>query len=414
MFQISSLTNKAADINQNRVMEADTISNSRVKGISAQFISLKGTNSIYKIMSIIVLVMFFTIVSAQDLTIVAKDIIKRNGIPEMSFAVINRDSILILNTLGHRKISDLNEKPNANVKDFFHIGSNTKAITGFIAAYLVEKDKIKWDTKFFDLFPELKRKSNPEYYNITLEDLFTHRARIQPFTSGEEFKNCPEFTGNKQEKRSKFVEFVLTVPPVESNVNYNYSNAGYSMAAVMLEKVSGKSWEELCTEILKEKLKIDFAFGWPNRNYENQPYGHIVDNGELIPLPPETEYDLSLIEPAGDLSMNIENYVKFIQLNIKGLSKENTILKPETFEYLHTANNEYAIGWANNVTDRRQISSHAGSDGTFFAYTVIDREKKIGYIVMINCGSGSAQRGVGEMFNELKKWSLTQDFNLEK
>jgi CubicO group peptidase (beta-lactamase class C family) len=266
-----------------------------------------------KILLIIFLALSFNTILAQDFTKVAKDIMVRDSIPEMIFAVITKDSILIQNALGHHKITELNEKPNASINDFFHLGSNTKAITGFLAACLVEKDLIKWDTRFFDLFPELKNKSNPEYYNITLENLLTHRARIHPYTSGEENRKNPEFAGNKQERRAKFAEFVLTLPPVENNENFNYSNAGYSIAAVMLEKVSGKSWEELCTEILKEKLMIDFAFGWPNRNYENQPFGHWNDNGIIVPIPPETEYDLSLIEPGGDLSMNIGNFIKFIQ-----------------------------------------------------------------------------------------------------
>lgn len=345
--------------------------------------------------------------SAQDFIKIAGDIMLKDSIPEMTFAIISKNKILIQNTLGHHKITELNEKPNARINDFFHIGSNTKAITGFIAAYLVENDRIKWNTKFFDLFPELKKQSDPEYYNITLEDLFTHRARIHPFTSSAEFQNCPEFTGTKQEKREKFAEFVLTLPPVENNNTYLYSNAGYSAATIMLEKVSEKSWEELCTEILKEKLQIDFAFGWPNRNFENQPFGHVSENGVLFPIPPETDYDLSLIEPGGDLSMNIANYAKFIQLNLKGLSKEDNILKSETYEYLHTAKEEYAVGWGNYTENGKRISGHSGSDGTFFSRVVIDREKMIGYIVIANCGSESTQMGVKEMINELRRFNVT-------
>jgi len=345
---------------------------------------------------------------AQDFIKIAEDIMARDSIPAMTFAVIAKDGILIQNTLGHRKITELNEKPNADIKDFFHLGSNSKAVTGFIAANLVEQDKIKWDTKFFDLFPELKNKSNPEFYNITLEDLFSHRARVQPYTSGDESQKNPEFTGSKQERRAQFAKFVLTLPPVENEKSFNYSNSGYSIAAVMLEKVSGKSWEELCDEILKGKLKIDFMFGWPNRSDENQPFGHwnYSEKGNLVPVLPETEYDLSLLEPAGDLSMNIKNYARFIQLNISGLAGKDNILKSETYHYLHTAKAEYSIGWLNSIMGGRQVSLHTGSDGTFFSLAIIDREQMMGYIVIANSGSVSAQRGVAEMFTKLREWTL--------
>lgn len=338
---------------------------------------------------------------SQDLSKIALEIMVKDSIPEMTFAVVSKDSILTKQTLGHHKISEINQPFNANPSDYFHLGSNTKAITGFIAAYLIEKGKIKWDTKFFDLFPELKNKSNPSYYNITLEDLLTHRANIQPFTDGEEFEKLPNFKGNKQKQRTEFAKYVLTLDPVENNETYNYSNADYSIATIMLEKVSGKSWEELLTHIFKSKLKIDFALGWPNRNFKNQPFGHWIENEKLVSVPPNTKYDLNLVQPAGDLSMNINNYVKFIQLNLKGLSGEDNLLKAATYNFLHNAKEDYAIGWGNVIKDGKKMSAHAGSDGTFFCYALIDRERYIGYIVIVNSGTG--QKSISEMIQIMRK-----------
>lgn len=348
-------------------------------------------------------ILFFKISSAQNLEKLADSIITKNEIPEMTFAVVTKDSILIQRTIGHHKITEFKDKQNANSSDLFHLGSNTKAITGFISAHLVEKKKIKWNTKFFDLFPELKKKSNQKYYNITLEDLLSHRAFVQPFTSGLEYSKLPKFIGNKQQKRTEFAKYVLTLEPVNHENVYSYSNAGYSVATMMLEKVSGKSWEKLVSEILKSKLKLDFRFGWPNRNVENQPFGHWIENGKLVPVSPEINYDLSLAEPAGDLSMNIENYSSFIQLNISGLSGKNNFLKSETYKYLHTAKKDYAIGWGNYEKNNSEISEHAGSDGTFFSYAQIDRKNLIGYIVIVNSGTEKAQQGVFEMINLMKK-----------
>tara|TARA_R100001369_G_scaffold31716_3_gene56247 strand:+ start:1153 stop:2244 length:1092 start_codon:yes stop_codon:yes gene_type:complete len=356
-----------------------------------------------RIILIIILLLAFNNIEAQNFEKFAKNIMLKDSIPEMTFAIITKDSISIKKILGHHKITELNEKPNANINDLFHLGSNTKAITGFIAGYLVDKNKIEWDTKFFDLFPKLKKKSNKDYHNITLKDLLTHRANTQPFTSGAEYQKLPKFNGNKQQQRAKFARYVLTLLAVNNTANHNYSNAGYSVATVMLEKVSGKSWENLCNEILKSNLNIDFVFGWPNRNAQNQPYGHWIENGKIVPVNPNTEYDLSLAEPAGDISMNIDNYTKFIQLNIKGLSKENDFLNLETYNFLHTAKEEYAIGWGNYTKNDKQISEHSGSDGTFFCYAQIDRKKLIGYVVIVNSGTQNAQNGVFEMINELKK-----------
>jgi CubicO group peptidase (beta-lactamase class C family) len=99
-------------------------------------------------------------------------------IPELSYAVIDSKTILEIAAIGKHST----ELPDtATIDDRFHIGSNTKAMTAFIIAKYVEKGKLKWDTQFFDIFPEWKKNSNVEYHKITLQDLLSHRARIQPF-----------------------------------------------------------------------------------------------------------------------------------------------------------------------------------------------------------------------------------------
>lgn len=89
----------------------------------------------------------------------------------------------------------------AKPDDKFHIGSNTKAITSFISVLLVEQGQIKWDTKFLDLFPELKQKSRKEYQNITLQDLLTFRGRLPAYTYTFDKPTKKQVTGDNAEQR---------------------------------------------------------------------------------------------------------------------------------------------------------------------------------------------------------------------
>jgi D-alanyl-D-alanine carboxypeptidase len=355
-------------------------------------------------MKYLLALLFISIISlttkGQNLQILADSIRVKNQIPEMAYAVITSDSVLELKTLGYHRIDQENEENKANNADYFHLGSNTKAITGFIAAYLVENNKIKWTTSFFDLFPTWKKGSNPLYYKITLEDLLSHRARIQSYTTGTEYQELPKFKGSKSEQRKEFSKYLLKKEPVKpSNKTYNYSNAGYSIAALMLEKVSGKTWEQLVNEVLFEKLNLNYKLGWPNRYELNQPWGHWIQNDTLRALPPNTDYNLNLGQPAGDISMSLKDYAKFIQLNLQGLSGRDNFLKNDTYEFLHFGVKDYAIGWANINTENKQLSEHAGSDGTFFCYTLIDKKKNLAYIILINTATNEAQQG---LFNFLK------------
>jgi len=99
------------------------------------------TNIMQKILLIIILVTSVQKINAQDFEKIANEIMVKNTIPAMAFAVITEDSITIKKVLGHHKITEINEKSNVTIDDYFHLGSLTKAITGFIAGYLVDRDK---------------------------------------------------------------------------------------------------------------------------------------------------------------------------------------------------------------------------------------------------------------------------------
>ena len=47
------------------------------------------------------------------------------------------------------KIESKNKEDEAKISDYFHLGSNTKAITGFICAYFVEQNKKNMASKIF-------------------------------------------------------------------------------------------------------------------------------------------------------------------------------------------------------------------------------------------------------------------------
>lgn len=357
-----------------------------------------------QIIGIFILAFLFSSVKGQELTHFADSIRVKNEIPELSYAALTADSVLIKNVIGFRQSDVQNDQTKAQADDYFHLGSNTKAITGFIAGYLVENKKITWSTKFFSLFPEWKKDANPAFYEITLLDLLSHRAHVKPYTSGTEFQSLPKFTGTKDEQRKLFVKYLISNDALEkNNETYNYSNAGYSVAAAMLEKASGKTWERLLDEILSKKLHLRYKLGWPNRTDVNQPWGHWIENNKLTSLSSHTDYNLNLIEPAGDISMPLADYIKFVQLNLSGLRGKSNFLKPETYNYLHYGLKDYSVGWLNVNMPDKHSSEHAGSAGTFYCYTLINKDKNVAYIIMANSATENTLTGIFKLLEKMIK-----------
>jgi len=265
----------------------------------------------------------------------------------------------------------------------YHLGSNSKAITSFIAFKLIQEGVLNLDIQLSEVYKDSSFLHSP-YMDITLEQLLSHTANIQPFTSGIEFMSIPKFDGPINEKRKVFAKKVLELKPVKSDIDYNYSNAGYVIAAMLLELKTGKTYEELLDETLAE-LQLDHYNGFPNKENIEYPWGHWMQGKELVPLDPDADYKLEdYMLPAGDISMNIEDYAEFVQMNLNGLLGENNYLNSENYYLMHFGKKNYSYGWRNYELEGRQESNHDGSVGTYYCHTIISPDCRIAISIFIN------------------------------
>lgn len=332
----------------------------------------------------------------------ADSIRKAFSIPEICYAVVDAQTIIEAAATGKHSI-DLPD--TASLFDRFHIGSNTKAMTAFVIAKYVEKGKLKWTTKFFDVYPEWKEKSKPEYASITLQDLLSHRAGIHPF-QGDDDPLIPDYKGTHQEKRKQFGQFVLTLAPVKPDVTnpFVYSNAGYTLATLMVEKVTGKSWEQLIEKVYNKDLKLNVAFSWPENQIRKDTWGHSTESGKLKPVPSTFEYHLDYTEPAGDLNITLTDYIKFIQLNLLGLQGKDNYLKSTTYHYIHKGVENYSLGWFNIYENGNELSVHSGTGAfTYFTIVHIDRKNGKAYAIFTNSFNDNTQQGVRLLMRKLKE-----------
>ncbi|MEL7121704.1 MAG: serine hydrolase domain-containing protein [Bacteroidota bacterium] len=350
-----------------------------------------------------ILILIGSCTKYQALESYAETLRVKNKIPGMAIAVVGADTILELFTLGVRR----HKHPDMiQLNDRFHLGSVTKAMTSYAAGYLVEKGWIDWSTTIREVFPDWKENIDSIYWDTSLGALLSHRGRIQEFWVEEEFDSIYIEKQDKSDQRTAFIEYVLNRPPITpDSLGFRYSNAGYSIAAQMLEKAGGRSWEDLMLKIFNQDLELNIGFAWPNKTDENQPWGHWIENGQLIACPPDDDYDLDWIEPGGDVNISLPNYCKFIQLNLKGLLGEDNYLQSKTYLTLHTDFDDavYAYGWGNTQKDDRNYSFHGGSAGTFLVNVTIDKSASVAYIIMMNTDSPRAREVVNKLVKRMEE-----------
>ncbi|MBE7170173.1 MAG: serine hydrolase [Williamsia sp.] len=356
--------------------------------------------SFIKLCCILGLCCFYWPAAAQTSLELANTIRVKYGIPELAFAVVSADSIFEMHTLGVQRI---HTRYGAKPDDRFHIGSNTKAITSFLAALLVEQGKASWEMKFFDLFPGLKKTSKKTYYNITLQDLLTFRARLPSYTYTFPHPTKDQIRGDEARQRLELAKYFLRQSPMKAIDGLTPSNADYVLAGLMLERIAKKTFKELVNDFGRA-YQIYFGFDYPNLTDTLQPWGH--DAGQHA-LPPADNYKLNWLLSAGNLNVSLPDYIKFIQLQLKGLKGKAPVLNAQTFCKLLYGLPNFSFGWFNQIdeTTAHHIAYNEGNAGAFITRVKVIKEAGMAYIVFTNSASEQTTQGVSMLMSALeKKW----------
>lgn len=334
--------------------------------------------------------------SAREPAVVADSIRRAFHIPGLCYAVVTADSILEMRALGESKI---NSGRALSLGHKFRLGSNTKVITGYIAACLVHQQKIKWDTRFFDLFPELRAKTRTDYLNYSLLDLLTFRTRLYPYTYTDPLPDPQTIFGSPEQQRRQFMEWIFDHQPIQKEDSVSFSNPGYVAAAMMLEKAAGTSYENLVTE-LSRHLSIDLAFGPPNLADSLQTWGHDKNS---VPEQRGNNPKLNWLQPAGNLNANLPDYLKFVQLNLSGLQRGSHELSAAEFSFLHFGRPRFAVGWFISTSDPENMYTwHTGNPGSYLTKTRIYNKQSFAIVIFTNIQSEAADTGTELLLNYLQ------------
>lgn len=339
---------------------------------------------------------------SKTLEAFADSIRKAYHIPELGYAVVSADKVYELGVIGVKKAGT---KMAAQQSDIFRIGSNTKAITGYIAAVLVKNGKLNWDTKFFDLFPELKAKSRKEYYDVTLLNLLSFRTKLFSYTYTYAQPAKDQFSGAEEQQRYQFAEWFFRHEPVKSNDSICFSNLGYIAAGMMMEKASGKTYKTLVKE-LGDQLSIDFHYGRPNNIDVNQPWGH---SENMKPEPPGDDYKLNWLLPAGNISLTLPDYVKFIQLQLQGFAGRSNVLTTDEFDFLHFGLSKFAVGWFWDKDEKSRLFSYnIGNPGTFLTAVYVYKGNDKAFVIFANAQTEASEEGFEVLYHEMQRRYLNK------
>lgn len=202
---------------------------------------------------------------------------KSDNAPGAAVLVIRNGSIVFGRGYG---ITDLRSRRRIDAHTTFRLASCTKQFTAMAVMLLVRDGKLRYQDRLTDIFPDF-----PEYgKSITIRNLLNHTSGLLDYedlmakpaagTSPEDvaqIKDAGVLKLLKQQKTTKF-------PP---GARWDYSNSGYAVLAMVVEKVSGEPFGDFLQGRIFSPLgmKQTLAYERGKNTVAHRAYGHTHDGG---------------------------------------------------------------------------------------------------------------------------------------
>jgi CubicO group peptidase (beta-lactamase class C family) len=359
---------------------------------------------------------------AEDLYSFTEELRKKHDLPALGIGIIHEGKIIGLGMAGERKEGS---EDWATVDDLFDFASCVKSMTATVAAVLVEKGKLRWNTTIVEVFPELADTMRSEYREVTLEMLLAHRSGLDSWMgSREAWSTWHDQYGNMtpNAQRYLFTKKVLQNAPLYApGTKHHYCNDGYLVVASMIEKITGEPWERYLHNQLFLPLKLSASFsGSPDNTQHSKMVWEHVD-GFLSSRKPVTPLD-DRLNPAfgtgsGKLFSSVPDMLRYLNFHMRGEGGKEILLLPETFIKLHTPLPEqnYSLGWDvesvrnkdGKVVERSVF--HGGYSGRSRSNIWFSPESQYGTVIVYNYASGEAVDAYQDIFYALlRKYKLVK------
>lgn len=337
-----------------------------------------------------------------DIADLLEPIRQKHNVPAICAAVVNSDGIIAVGAVGVRRRGDT---APVTTSDLWHLGSDTKAMTAAVVARLVEQKKVRWTSTLAELFPDLADRIHPQLKGVTVLQLLSHHAGLTENLNWRSFAS----RGDIHRQRQAVLEQALTEKPKYTpGTQAHYSNLGYVVAGIAVERISGKSWEDQIQESLFKPLGMTTAgfggVGTPGQL--DQPWGHRADGSPVEGSGPDMDNAL-VMAPAGCVHAGITDWAKFIIDQLRGGMGKSALMTPDTYRTLHTPpfGDDHALGWLAVERDwgGGMVLNHTGSNTMNYANTWIAPSRDFAVLVCINQGGDTAFAASDEVVAALIK-----------
>ncbi len=263
----------------------------------------------------------------------------------------------------------------------FRIGSVTKQFTSMLVMQLREQGKVKLGDSVCVYVAPCPEAWKP----VTIHHLLTHTSGIPTYTGIPAWRDVNMVPKTADQIIAFFRDLPLQWKPGEK---YAYNNSGYFLLGVVIEKATGKKYEQALQEMILTPLGMrDTGYDWSKTILPRRASGY---SGRGAARSNAAALDMQQPYAAGALYSTVEDLLTWDQ----ALYTERLLPGPAKTIMWTPALNNYAYGW--NIVEpspqtfgyRRMV--HGGGINGFSAIIIRVPEPNVTSIVLSNNDSASA------------------------
>jgi len=329
------------------------------------------------------------------------------NVPSMSIAVVSGEKMVYNKCFGYK---DIENKLAPDENTIYAIASLTKAMTATCVGMLVDENALSWDTPVIEYLPEFRTSDEFATRSLTLRDMLSHNTGLPRH-------DATWYNVEKSDTTANLVERIRHLKLNKSPRSlYEYNNLMFTTAGLVIERVTGKSWEKFIKERLFEPLGMQNSSATAQglRSAENKALPYQPTKDCPAGTPTLAKYlDFDGMGACGTVNSTIADMAKWASMNLNhGVFKGKTIISEKGLKEIHTPNIVqrmaapipeipivcYALGWGARVYRGHYNLTHAGGIDGFSTYISLLPNSNVGIIILTNIVGTNAHFAVANTF----------------
>ena len=289
----------------------------------------------------------------------------------MGTVVIAKDgSVLYTRSIGYSQINGTEKKP-LTAANRFRIASITKMYTATMIFQLVEEGKLKLTDTLDKFFPQI-----PNAQKITIFQILGHRSGIHDSLIDPKLRPASKTIAATKDELLAIV--AKGAPDFEPDTKFSYSNSGYFLLGLIVEKITGKTYEEALKQRITSRIGLKDTYVATGNidvtKSEALTYFRLSNEWKQGP-----ETHPSILFGGGSIVSTPNDMAKFIQalFDLKLVSKESLAT-------MKTIRDGFGLGMEPFPFAGKTFYGHAGGGDNYGAWLAYLPEEKLAVVYTTN------------------------------